>query len=70
MSNAKVHGRICKTIFSEIQTDIWKAWTGVDTIKGGTVMTAVGIILGVACAMYAGAVMDLEDVEQEMEENK
>ena len=33
-------------------------------------MTAVGIILGVACAMYAGAVMDLEDVEQEMEENK
>ena len=26
-----------------------------------------GIILGVACAMYAGAVMDLEDVEMEQE---
>lgn len=24
-------------------------------------MTAVGIILGVACAMYAGAIMTMED---------
>ena len=35
-------------------------------IEGGIVMVA-GIILGVACAMYAGAVMDLEDVEMEQE---
>ena len=29
-----------------------------------------GIILGVAIAMYAGAVMDLEDVEMEREQHK
>ena len=26
-----------------------------------------GIILGIACAMYAGAIMDTEDVEMEQE---
>jgi hypothetical protein len=26
-----------------------------------------GIILGIACAMYAGAIMDMEDVEMEQE---
>lgn len=39
--------------------------------KGGNVMLVEGIIIGVMCAMYAGAVMDMEDVELEMEkENK
>lgn len=34
-------------------------------------MLVEGIIIGVMCAMYAGAVMDMEDVELEMEkENK
>lgn len=33
-------------------------------------MTTVGVILGIACVMYAGAIIDLEDVEQEMEEKK
>ena len=30
-------------------------------------MLVGGIIMGVVCAMYAGAVMDLEDVEMERE---
>ena len=29
--------------------------------KGGNIMFVGGIILGVACAMYAGAVMTMED---------
>ncbi len=34
-------------------------------------MMVGGIILGIACAMYAGAVMDMEDIEMEHEkENK
>lgn len=41
-----------------------KAWTDVDVIEGGSVMVG-GIILGVVCAMYAGAVMDMEDVTEE-----
>ena len=32
-------------------------------------MTTVGVILGIACVMYAGAVIDLEEAEME-EENK
>ena len=45
------------------------ALTGVRmTIEGGIVMVG-GIILGIACAMYAGAIMDMEDLEAE-EENK
>ena len=28
-----------------------------------------GIILGVACLIYAGAVMDMEDIEMEREKN-
>lgn len=30
--------------------------------EGGTVMLIEGIIIGVACAMYAGAVVSMEDV--------
>lgn len=37
--------------------------------EGGTEMLAGGIVLGIACAMYAGVVMDMEDVLQEKEES-
>ena len=29
-----------------------------------------GIILGIACAMYAGVVMDMEDIEMDREKNQ
>ena len=35
--------------------------------EGGNIMLVGGIILGVACAMYAGAVMDMEDIEVQQE---
>jgi hypothetical protein len=39
--------------------------------EGGNIMLVSGIVMGVACAMYACAVMDMEDIEMEREkENK
>ena len=35
--------------------------------EGGNIMLVSGIVMGVACTIYACAVMDMEDVEMKRE---
>lgn len=44
----------------------WCSYRRQAHIEGGIVMVG-GIILGIACVMYAGAVIDMEEAEMEQE---